>query len=179
MLSVIMLNNNPILRRLILILGFYLLSACAFNSSSSSNQARLKKNPVPRVPPKQLPGGNGDNWRYLGTDQQLAVEINESSISTSNGTSRFQDRKTVIEPSKFDYQGLSVNYKYSLSWWQLNCSQKQYSIDSTSLYDLNGKLIQTYSVNSATSSWINIASGSMAELQYAYLCMGSNRSLGY
>lgn len=158
------------------------LNGCATNSSSSYKKSKSKsKNTLPRVPAKSLPGGSGDNWRYLGSSQngQLAIEINESSIKTINEMNNFQDRKTVVEPAKFNYQGLTARYKYSLSWWQLDCNQRQYSIRSTDLYDAYGKLVKSYTFSGADSDAAAIASGSIAELQYNYLCIGSNRSVGY
>ena len=157
------------LRYLLIILNLSLLNGCAINSSTKS-----WKSSVPKVPAKQLPGGSADTWRYLGSTNLVAVEINESSISTNANFDSFQDRKTVIEPNKLNYQGTA--YKYALSWWQLNCTHKQYLINATSLYDSFGKLITTYPL---TTNWSTIASGSIAELQYNYLCQGTNRTLGY
>lgn len=148
-------------------------------SSSRSNYQSTKKSSMPKVPQKKLPGGNGDNWRYLGTtsDNLLALEINDSSIANSNDINKFQDRKTVITPSKYNYQG-TPNYKYSLSWWQLNCSQKQFMITSSSVYDTYGNLLKNYSF-SDNQQWSTVTSGSIAEQQYNYVCKGLNRTLGY
>ena len=181
-------KTNP--QHLFIWLVISLLNGCAYpGSSNQQNSHKTKKSPLARVPVRTLPGGEGDNWRYLGTsaDSLLALEINESSITTTNNNISFQDRKTVVDPNKFNYSGfnpsalspsgLNQNYKYSVSWWQLKCSQKQYTITSSSMYDAYGKLIKNYALN--TSSWSNINNGSIAELQYNYLCHGTNRNLGY
>lgn len=149
------------------------------SSSSKSNYKSTKKSSMPKVPQKKLPGGNGDNWRYLGTtnDNLLALEINDTSISSSNSINKFQDRKTVITPSKYNYQG-TPNYKYSLSWWQLNCSQKQFMITSSSVYDTYGNLLKNYSFSN-NQQWSSVTDGSIAEQQYNYVCKGMNRTLGY
>ncbi len=178
----------PLSQRIVsLLLLSVLFTGCAFSSTGSkSRKSSYKKSSMPKVPPKQVPGGTGDNWRYLGTsqDKMIALEINESSISktqspASGSYNIFQDRKTVIDPSKFNYQGLTPSYKYSLSWWQMDCSSKRYSISSTSIYDVLGNLIKTYPFNNTTPNWSNIDSGSLAELQYNYICLGINRSIGY
>ena len=164
----------------LLILSFgYNLSSCAL-FSSSNKKSKSKKSPLPKVPAKQMPGGSGDNWRYLGTStgNQISIEINESSLSKNNNLSTFQDRKTIIEPSKFDYAGIN-SYKYSLSWWQLDCNLKQYSITNTSFYDNNGALIKAYRFDDAANTNKQIDNGSIAQLQYNYVCLGINRNLGY
>lgn len=148
-------------------------------SSSKSSYKSTKKSSMPKVPQKNLPGGNGDNWRYLGTtdDNLLALEINDTSITSSNSINKFQDRKTVITPNKYNYQSLP-NYKYSLSWWQLNCSQKQFMITSSSVYDTYGNLLKNYSFSN-NQQWSSVTNGSIAEQQYNYVCKGINRNLGY
>lgn len=175
--------NNKYLKNLITPTISLLLISCASQSSSntySKNHKSTQKSSLPKVPAKVLPGGSGDNWRYLATsdDNQIAIEINDSSISKNSSINKFQDRKTIINPAKFNYQNFTPNYKYSLSWWQLNCDQKQIIINSTSIYDEFGKLIKNYSFNS-NNVWSNISSDSIAEQQYNYICNGTKRNLGY
>lgn len=157
------------------------LVSCALFSSTNNKKPKPKKSNIPKVSAKQIPGGTGDNWRYLGIskDNQMAIEINESSLKNNNILSLFQDRKTIINPSKFNYASITSNYKYSLSWWQMNCSLKQYTITTTSIYDNNGNLIKTYPFSDPTTPYSKITSGSIAELQYNYVCLGINRNLGY
>lgn len=159
------------------------LISCSSQSSSgaySKNYKNSKKSSLPKVPPKIMPGGSGDNWRYLATtsDNQIAIEINDASISNNNSINKFQDRKTIINPTNFDYQSLTPKYKYSLSWWQMNCNQKQTLITATNIYDEYGKLLKSYSFDD-NSGWTNIDRGSIAEQQYNYICNGVYRNLGY
>lgn len=185
-----LLKNHNLSTKLILLAlssGLALAGCGIFGSSTKShNRARL-----PKVPPKEIPGGAGDNWRYLGTSSNklITIEINESSLIKSVGNaqgnvSKFQDRKTIIDPAQFSYQGLSPSYKYSLSWWLMDCDYKRYNITSTSIYDINGKLIKTYNFDNSSSTdleskWTTIDNGSLAELQYKYACLGINRNIGY
>lgn len=152
------------------------LSNCATNSSKSY---KTKKSTIPKVPAKQIPGGTTDNWRYLGTSQdgQIAVEISESSISKTANSVKFQDRKTLTNTQKNSTSGAIGNYKYSLSWWNMDCSSKQYYINNTAIYDDYGKLLKNYNFSSTQA--ITISGGSIAELQYNYVCQGINRQIGY
>ncbi|TXI94249.1 MAG: hypothetical protein E6Q33_00245 [Neisseriales bacterium] len=152
------------------------LSNCATNSSKSY---KPKKSTIPKVPAKQIPGGTTDNWRYLGTSQdgQIAVEISESSISKTANSVKFQDRKTLTNTQKNSTSGTIGNYKYSLSWWNMDCSNKQYYINNTAIYDDYGKLLKNYNFSSTQA--ITISGGSIAELQYNYVCQGINRQIGY
>ncbi len=151
------------------------LSNCATNSSKSYKG----KKTIPKVPTKQVPGGTTDNWRYLGTSQdgQIAVEISESSINKTAQNVKFQDRKTLTNAPKTKNTGTLGNYKYSLSWWNMDCLNKQYYINNTTIYDDYGKLLKNYNFSSTQA--INISSGSIAELQYNYVCQGLNRQIGY
>lgn len=157
-----------------LVLG---LSSCATKSSSKSYKG--KKSSIPKVPVKQIPGGTTDNWRYLGTSQdgQIAVEVSESSITKTNNKVKFQDRKTITNSNPNSSSGALGNYKYSLSWWNMDCTTKQYYIANTTIYDDFGKLIKNY--NFTSTQPINISSGSIAELQYNYVCQDKNRQIGY
>lgn len=183
-----MLISNQLYKNLTIGIGTLLLFACSSTTSTGNNNGTsayaksyksTKKTNMPKVPQKKLPGGNGDNWRYLGTtnDNLLALEINDTSITSSNSINKFQDRKTVIAPNKYNYQG-QPNYKYSLSWWQLNCSQKQFMVTSSSIYDTYGNLLKNYSF-SGNQQWSSVIDGSIAEQQYNYVCKGLNRTLGY
>jgi hypothetical protein len=172
-------KQTPIL--LIFALSFTITSCSTTGGSSSysrTHKGTSKKSSVPKVPPKVMPGGSGDNWRYLGSsdDRLITSEINESSI-TSGKINKFQDRKTVVDQNKFNYQNLTPKYKYNLSWWRIDCSQKQYLIDSSSIYDVYGNLIKNYSFSG--SNWSEISNASIAEQQYNYICKGIGRNIGY
>ena len=161
------------------------LVGCATATNSKNSSSRSKKAPksaMPKVPPRIMPGGNGDNWRYLGTTSapEMADEINESSIKVINPSAQinsFQDRKTIVDTTKFDYQGISPAFKYSLSWWKIDCLEKQYLIDSSITYDEYGKQLKKYNINS--NQWSPVSNDSLAKLQYNYVCLGVNRTLGY
>lgn len=158
-----------------------LTTACSTMDSSSaysrSHKSANKKSSVPKVPPKVVPGGTGDNWRYLGNSEDglITSEINESSISNGS-VNKFQDRKTIVDQTKFNYQNLTPKYKYNLSWWRIDCAQKQYIIDSSSIYDVYGNLIKNYYFS---SDWSSINSGSIVDKQYNYICKGDGRNIGY
>jgi len=170
-------SMNKIIKLIILPLFVSILSNCAINSSNKTHKS--KKSSIPKVPAKQLPGGTSDNWRYLGTSQdgQISVEISESSINKTDTQTKFQDRKTIINPTTLSASNAISKYKYSLSWWSMDCNNKQYFISSTAIYDDYGKLIKDYSFSN--NQPINIGSGSIAELQYNYVCQGINRQIGY
>lgn len=163
-----------------------LLAACSSPSSpysrsysSSTTTPNKTKSYLPKVPPRVMPGGVGDNWRYLGkTDNgSIGIEINNDSITAQdNNQYKFQDRKTVLNPSSFSYNGMPI-YSYSLSWWSMDCSARQYQINSTALYDAYGKPINSYNFNQAQSSIVT--SGSISEAQYNYVCNNSKKNVGY
>lgn len=169
---------------LIAILSLVIIISCSSTKASYSankpSRSSGTKSKFPKVPPKQVPGGIGDNWRYLGltSDKLIAIEINESSIKNNGLSTNFQDRKTIIEPKKFNYK-TTPEYKYSLSWWQIDCSKQLYSINSTSIYDLYGNLIKSYSFGKQNIASSAIPQDSIANEQYQYICKGINRGLGY
>lgn len=160
------------------------LSGCALFSSSSSKNKNGSVT-VPKVNAVTPPGGTGKNWRYLGLsdDGQLIVEINDNSISptTKPQIYNFQDRKTVADPNKFTaYTSGQPHYKFLISNWQMDCNLKQYLIVNATLYDSSAieQLRYDYTKDDSVK-WIKIGSGSLAELQYNYVCLNQKRNLGY
>lgn len=171
-------------KNLTIIIGIVLLASCSSNSSptyskSYKSSTSKTKSSIPKVPAKIIPGGNGDNWRYLGATSNTAirVEINESSITPQSAKQyKYQDRKTIVNPSNFAYQN-TPSYYYSLSWWLMDCNSQQYIVNSTALYDVYGKPIKNY--NFTDQNYSPVTKGSIAEQQYNYICNNSNRNVGY
>jgi hypothetical protein len=164
------------------LIGFISLSltSCAWFSSPPKKSTLT----LPKVPPVTVPGGSGDNWRYLGTssDNQLVVEINDKSISVKGvQIYAFQDRKMVVAPHKFSsYLPNQPHYKYIITNWQMDCNNKQYLIETATLYNEVGAVLLTYDYSQNVNvKWIKFGSGSIAELQYNYICLNQNRMLGY
>lgn len=150
-----------------------------YSRSYNSTTTTKTKSSLPKVPPRIMPGGDGDNWRYLGRSNNgtIGVEINNDSISSQdNNQYKFQDRKTIVNPSGYAYNG-TPSYRYSLSWWSLNCSTRQYQITSTALYDNYGKPVTSYNFDQTQSS--TASSGSIAEAQYNYVCNNIKKNVGY
>lgn len=151
-------------------------------SGSSSHKSAVS---VPKVTLRGPPGGTDKNWRYLGLsdDGQIIVEINDTSIITTATAQiyNYQDRKTVVEPNSFTaYTAGQPHYKFLLSNWQMDCNLKQSIILNTTLYDVSAveQMHHDYSTDNSVK-WIKIGSGSLAELQYNYICLNQNRNLGY
>ena len=163
------------------------ISGCAWfgGGNSHKNSSYGGNTSVPKVTPVTPPGGTDKNWRYLGLsdDGQLIVEINDSSIKPTDKTQiyNFQDRKTVSDITKFTaYTTGQPHYKFLLSNWQMDCNSKQYLILNTILYDSSAIEQLKYDYTSDNSvKWIKIGSGSLAELQYNYICLNQKRNLGY
>ena len=148
----------------------------------SSSQKKTGK--VPKVTTVTPPGGNGKNWRYLdlSDDKQLVSEINDSSITQTNKPLiyNYQDRKTVVDPNKFTaYVNGQPHYKYLLANWQMDCNSKQYIIVNAVLYNTSAAEQMHYDYSTDNSvKWVKIGSGSIAELQYKYICLNQKRNLG-
>lgn len=164
----------------ILTLPSLILHGCSWGTDPQPDNSKAR---IPKVPTKKLPGGSTDNWRYLGInkDGTFAVEINDSSITTIAGRSgirKFQDRKTIVNPVKFNYP-TNKKYKYSLSWWKIDCTEQKISITETELYNDLGISIQNDSFSQANAPWKYIEKNSIAQLQYDYVCLNVNRHLGY
>lgn len=148
---------------------------------------RISYKKLPHVPSIQLPGGRGDNWRYLGTtsNNEIISEINEISIKSLTNSSKknifsFEDRKTIINPNNFPYPDNLPHYKYALGTWQMNCKDKTYLLDNTTLFNEAGKQIANFNYkNSSDIKWIKFGKSSIGELQYNYVCLNKNRILGY
>lgn len=160
------------------------LSGCAW-FGSGANKKSNSNGRVPKVTTITPPGGNDKNWRYLGLsdDGKLIVEINDTSISQTNKPLiyNYQDRKSVVNPNTFNsYTTGQPHYKYLLSNWKMDCNTKQYLILNTTLYDTSAieQLRYDYSTDNSVK-WIKIGSGSLAELQYNYICQNQKRNLGY
>ena len=151
------------------------------NKNKSNNTKNLTgKTVVPKVPKFTLPGGNLDNWRYIGTtaNGKFADEINDASIkSTAIQTYKFTDRKTMITNKAI----LPSNvYKFTIGQWLMDCSNKQYLLTNISTYDTYGTLIKNFDYASNDSvKWLKFGNGSIAEMQYNYICLNQNKSLGY
>ena len=161
------------------------LSGCGWFWGSGSTSSHKRQSPLPKVTTVQEPGGNGRNWRYLGLsdDSQLINEINESSIQSTDKPLiySYQDRKTVANINKFTaYVAGQPHYKFLISNWQMDCNTKQYLILNSTLYDELGVTQLTYNyVNGNNVKWVKIGGGSLAELQYNYICLNQKRNLGY
>jgi hypothetical protein len=156
------------------------LNGCAIFGVKQSYHKRL-----PRVPSLTLPGGKGDNWRYLGTtlNNEIISEINESSIKnvySNESLYSFQDRKTIINPNNFTYPENQPHYKYILGEWQLNCLDQTYIISSATIFNENGIKIASFDYSHDSNiRWIKFGKSSIGELQYNYVCLNKNRELGY
>lgn len=155
------------------------LTNCAIFNATNKNKIK-----IPKVQLSNVPGGNLNNWRYLGTsaDNQLIEEINESSISLqSEHLYKYQDRKTVISMAQYSsYVASQPKYKYVISEWQMDCIKQQYLITSSVLYDEDGKEIKQYNYSQDPDiRWIKFGNESLGELQYNYICLNKHRNLGY
>ncbi|MDD3266161.1 MAG: hypothetical protein PHC75_03135 [Burkholderiales bacterium] len=166
---------------LIIIFTFTCISCSTSPAKSkSSSSSYSSKSKMPRVPAKVLPGGNGDNWRYLGLSYNgsFGVEINDSSINAvGNNKYSFQERKTIMDTNLYPYPPNSLRYTYSISNWQMNCNNKSYIINSTVLYDQLGKQIKEMPLYSDKEA--QVKSGSIAWQEYNYICNGVGRNIGY
>lgn len=162
---------------------FFLLSNCAFFSSSSNKPHG--KQALPKAPANVVPEGSGDNWRYIGTtnDGFLAIEINNNSIIPSKNTSEvfsFEDRKTVIDQSQFTYPNGQPHFKYLLNSWQMDCQNKKYILSNAKMYNQTGTLLGSYDyANNDNVKWLGFGTDSIAELEYKFICLNQNRNLGY
>lgn len=161
------------------------INGCAWFGSDGSPKKSNVAVSVPKVTQVTAPGGNDKNWRYLGLsdDGQLIVEINDTSITPDSKPQiyKYQDRKTVVEPTKFtSYTTGQPHYKFLLSNWQMDCNLKQYLILNSVIYDTSAVELLRYDYTTNSSvKWIKIGKGSLAELQYNYICLNQKRNLGY
>lgn len=160
---------------------FFILSNCAFFSSSHSTP----KKPLPKAPANVVPEGSGDNWRYVGTtnDGTLIIEINNNSIIALKNAAEvfnFSDRKTITDPTQFIYSGDQPHFKYLINSWQMDCRNKKYLLTGAKMYNQAAKLLGNYNyTNNDNVKWLSFGSGSIAELEYKFICLNQNRNLGY
>ena len=166
------------LRAYIFAVTVIFVTSCANVKKPTTKTQAISK--IPKLPSKTLPGGDSDDWRYLGTNQQLVVEISESSITPTSTTQiySFIDRKRIIDMDKFKYAD-STKYKYILGTWLINCAEKQYQAVSASLYTDLGVKIKDIDYKRTNPDWITILPSSISQMQYDYVCLGINRNLGY
>jgi hypothetical protein len=173
--------NNHYLKLITIATTCLFLSNCATNSKNSG--AKSGGRIVPATQKFTLPGGNSSNWRYLGTtdDNLIANEISDSSIESSGKqTYKYQDRKTIVDVNSFEYLPNQPKYKFALGSWLMDCSSKQYLILKISIYDKLGNLIKNYDyTNNDSVKWLQFGEGSLANIQYNYICLNVNRNLGY
>ena len=164
-------------------LCFVILGSCAFFSSSPNKSAQ--RTPLPKAPANIIPEGSGDNWRYIGTtnDGMLVIEINNNSIVPLKNPSEifaFVDRKTVAEPAQFIYPNSQPHFKYLINSWQMDCQNKKYILTNAKMYNQAAKLLGNYNyTNNNNVKWLNFGAGSIAELEYKFICLNQNRNLGY
>lgn len=160
-----------------------LLNGCAWFSSSRGTTH--KKTALPKAPTIRVPGGIGDNWRYIGTttDGLIVVELNNNSIQAvknNNELFNFEDRKTVVEPSQYTYSANQPHFKYIINTWQMDCQNKKYLLINANMYNQAAVSIGKFDYsNNNDVKWLNFGEGSIADLEYKFVCLNQNRNLGY
>ena len=152
--------------------------------SSPSKDYKTTKNKIPKIPKFVLPGDNSEKWRYLGTteENQISSEIDSSSIKLDkNNIFVFNDRKTIINPNKFFYSKTTQTpYKFSIGYWAIDCTNKQYILTKITTYDTYGRSIKTFDYsNDNNIKWLAIGENTIANMQYNYICLKQNNNLGY
>ncbi len=156
-------------------------ASCSTNSPSKNKSSKSNsKSKIPKVPARSMPGGNEDNWRYLGlsNDGTFGTEINDASIKQIDDNQySYQERKTIIDTIQYSYQMNTPKYVYSLSAWQMNCKNQSYKISSTTLYDQLGKQIKEITLYSDKE--LSIRKNSISWQEYNYICNGVGRNIGY
>lgn len=161
-----------------------LIAGCATSKKPAGKSSKSTgRSPLPKTPRFALPGGNSENWRYLGTtdDNQIADEIDYTSIeSVIINTYKYQDRKTIISPNTFTYASGQPQYKFAIGSWMINCVKEQYLLTQTTIYDTYGNLIKQYDyTNDNDVKWLKFGHGSIAYMQYNFICLNQNKNLGY
>jgi hypothetical protein len=143
------------------------LNGCAWFRKHKHHGSQAHHMPHVTVP--VVPGGTSDNWHYLGSSHNVIVEIDSDSVHHNDDNSVvFRDRKTM----KHDDQ----QYKYVISYWQINCEARNYVITKINVYDNHGKNI--YNKNFYHTGSNKIHKKTIASMLYTYVC-GNNRLLGY
>ena len=159
-----------------------LTSSCAF---FFPNSKKPHQQPFPKAPTQVSPGGNGDNWRYIGTtnDGMLVIELNNNSIQNTKHNPElfnFEDRKMVVEPTQYTYPNGQPHFKYVINAWQIDCKNKKYLLLNAKTYNPAAKLLGSYNyANDNNVKWISFGEGSIAELEYKFICLNQKRNLGY
>jgi hypothetical protein len=160
-----------------------MLSSCGLFSFGQTKSHKSRS--LPRAPQTKVPDGTGDNWRYIGTtsDGMMIIEINNNTIIPTKQKVQifnFSDRKTIADSAQYSYPSGQPHFKYIVNTWQMDCSNKQYLITSAKMYSLAGAILKQYDYSHDDSvKWMSFGSGSIAELEYKYVCLNQNRNLGY
>ena len=159
--------------------SLFITSCSSVKKSNSSTIKSSSSSIVPSVAKKTLPGGDSDDWRYLGTNAQLVIEISESSIEPNKTpkTYKFVDRKRIIDTDKFKFIDNKQKFKYILSTWIINCDAKQYQSINASIYNDLG--VKMKDISYRNNLWYPIKADTVSQMQYNYVCLGINRNLGY
>lgn len=160
------------------------LNGCAWMFSSNHGTSH-KKTSLPRAPTIRIPEGSGDNWRYIGTttDGLIIIELNNNSIQAlknSNEIFNFEDRKTVVEPTQYTYAAGQPHFKYIINTWQIDCQNKKYLLLTANMFNQAAVSIGKFDyTNNSDVKWLNFGEGSIADLEYKFVCLNQNRNLGY
>lgn len=170
---------------LLIILSAMILNGCAWFGFNNEKASRKLSPPTTKL--IQKPGGDTNNWRYLGTSEDgvLVDEIDINSISLiptikNNSNYTYQDRKTIVLTNEFNYPNNQPRFKYLISNWQINCTTHEYLLNSTTLYnDAAIKLISYNYSNLNNAKWLTIGTQSFAAMQYDFICLNQNKNLGY
>ncbi len=153
-----------------------LVSSCAL-FAGNSNHNKGKKSSLPKASRPQQPGGQGNNWRYLGIsdNNQIITEIDNNSIKLINQNNLiyyYKDRKTTTNNQN------NLRFEYIISEWNMSCLNKNYILLQDTLYNESGIAIKTDSYQNQ-NNWRTIENDSIADAQYQFICNNKNRNLGY
>ncbi|WP_434779762.1 surface-adhesin E family protein [Neisseria sp. Ec49-e6-T10] len=113
----------------------------------------------------------GASWVNIGvsTNNNILHELDKASIKKNGNIVTFKDRKTIDNLSKEHFVNVP-EYKTSINTWQVNCSNRTFSLVDTQLFNKQGNSVYSYNYDATKRTFMKVSPGSAVEKQYNYVC---------
>lgn len=111
------------------------------------------------------------SWKNLGSLNQgnLVASYDANSLRRNGDLAYLRDRKIVVNPEVERYAG-TLRYKVAVSDWEFHCKNKNFRLTAVQFLDEKGKLLLQERYINQPIPPMPIASGTIAEKQFAVVC---------
>ena len=111
-----------------------------------------------------------EQWVAVGADsERLAFSVDMGSVLRKGESVTFRERLVFTNPDQRDaVSGKLIKEKQALR--VMRCNDRTQGVKSGTLFDENGRMIETVSVDDCLIHWLPIPPGSVAEREFDLVC---------